>query len=58
MQWINFGIMQVGTFVRVLKTAELGKRNNLMNGLFKNKVVDINCSKKQILYVCLKENNV
>ena len=43
--------------VRVLNTAELGKRNNMMNRLFKNKVVDMNCSKKQILY-CLKEKNV
>ena len=39
--------------MRVLNTTELGKRNNMMNGLFKNKVVDINCSKKQTLYICL-----
>ena len=43
--------------MRVLKTTELGKRKSMMNDLLKNKVVDMNCSKKQILY-CLKEKNV
>ena len=41
-----------------LNKAKLGKRNNMMNSLFKNKVVDINYSKKQTLYICLKDNNV
>ena len=39
--------------MRVLNATELGKRNNMMNGMFKNKVVAINCSKKQALYICL-----